>query len=75
MEGKTDAARIPSELARIPEEYFTPAQEQGTIERLSYQTYESMSYESRTTQLEKTAYVYLPYVWIIFAIFCLPAAT
>ncbi len=61
MEGKTDAARIPSELARIPEEYFTPAQEQGTIERLSYQTYESMSYESRTTQLEKTAYVYLPY--------------
>lgn len=61
MEGKSDAARIPPELAQIPEEYFTPAGEQGIIERLNYQTYESMSYENRTKQLEKTAYVYLPY--------------
>ena len=61
MNSQTGSKRIPSELAQIPGEYFTPASQQGTIERLDYQTYESMSYESRATQLDKTAYVYLPY--------------
>lgn len=58
---ETDSARIPDELAQIPDDFLTPAKEQGTIERLTYQTYESMSYEKRTNQLTKTAYVYLPY--------------
>lgn len=61
MDGQTGAGRIPEELAQIPEAYFQPASEQGSVERLDYQTYESMSYEDRTTQLTKTAYVYLPY--------------
>lgn len=61
MDGQTGAGRIPEELAQIPEDYFQPASEQGSVERLDYQTYESMSYEDRTTQLTKTAYVYLPY--------------
>lgn len=61
MDSQTSIGQIPLELAQIPEEYFTPASEQGTIERLIYQTYESMSYADQTTQLDKTAYVYLPY--------------
>lgn len=61
MDGQTSSGQIPEELAQIPKEYFETASEQGTVERLEYQTYESMSYEERTTQLTKTAYVYLPY--------------
>lgn len=61
VEEQTGAGQIPEELARIPEEYFGTASEQGTLERLEYQTWESMSYEDQTTQLTKTAYVYLPY--------------
>lgn len=58
---KDNVGRIPEQLAQIPEAYFAPASQQGTIERLEYQTYESMSYEDQTMQLQKTAYVYLPY--------------
>lgn len=58
---QTNYGNIPDELAQIPEEYFGAASEQGRVERLEYQTWESMSYEERTTQLTKTAYVYLPY--------------
>ncbi len=61
MDGQMGSGQIPEELARIPKDYFEPASEKGTVERLEYQTYESMSYEDRTTQLTKTAYVYLPY--------------
>lgn len=61
MSEQAGSGQIPDELAQIPKEYFAPASEQGTIERLDYQTYESMSYEEQTTQLDKTAYVYLPY--------------
>lgn len=60
---KMESAQIPDELEQIPEDYFTPAEEQGTVERLTYQTYESMGYESRKKQLTKTAYVYLPYAY------------
>lgn len=61
MSEQAGSGQIPDKLAQIPKEYFAPASEQGTIERLDYQTYESMSYEEQTTQLDKTAYVYLPY--------------
>lgn len=61
MSEQAGFGQIPDELAQIPKEYFSPASEQGTIERLDYQTYESKSYEEQTTQLDKTAYVYLPY--------------
>lgn len=59
--GQTGSAQIPEELAQIPKEYFEEASEQGIVERLEYQTYESMSYAQQTTVFEKTAYVYLPY--------------
>lgn len=54
-------AAIPDTLAQIPEEYESPAREQGSIEKLTYQTYESMTYDQKSETLTKTAYVYLPY--------------
>lgn len=61
MDGQKGSGKIPDELVPIPKEYFDSASEQGTVEQLDYQTYESMSYENQTIQLDKTAYVYLPY--------------
>ena len=53
--------RIPDTPLQIPDDYYSAASEQGTLERLEYMTYESFSYEERTKMLTKTAYVYLPY--------------
>ncbi len=61
MDKKTGSSQIPEELAQIPKDYFTSAGDQGTLERLTYKTYESMSYQNKEKQLNKTAYVYLPY--------------
>lgn len=52
---------IPQELEEIPEEYYSAAEEQGTLVELYYDTYESTTYEQRTKSLEKRAIVYLPY--------------
>ena len=52
---------IPEELEYIPEGYTRPAERPGTLERLDYQTWESLSYEDHTQRLTKTAWVYLPY--------------
>lgn len=54
-------AEFPEELKEIPREYFSAAKEQGTLEELFYDTYESMSYEDKTQTLKKRAIVYLPY--------------
>lgn len=61
MDGQMSHGQIPDELAQIPKEYLEPASEQGTVERMHYQTYESMRYDEQTMQLDKTAYIYLPY--------------
>ncbi len=52
---------FPEELKTIPEEYFKEAGQQGTLEELYYDTYESMTYEQKSQKLEKRAIVYLPY--------------
>jgi predicted alpha/beta superfamily hydrolase len=52
---------IPPSLEHIPDGYQGPADQQGTLERLIYTTYESFSYEERSWELTKTAWVYLPY--------------
>ena len=54
-------ARLPAQLEEIPQEYFTEASRQGTLVELSYDTYESMTYEQAATVLHKRAIVYLPY--------------
>lgn len=57
MDEKTDSLQIPEKLAQIPADYFTPAGEQGTLERLTYKTYESMSYQNKEKQLMCTCHM------------------
>jgi len=59
--GDGDIVNVPDEIAEIPDEYYSPAEEKGTLVELYYDTYESMTYEQHTTPLQKRAIVYLPY--------------
>lgn len=59
--GQRPSRTIPEELEYVPEGYTRPAEQQGTLERLEYDTWESFSYEAHTQKLTKTAWVYLPY--------------
>lgn len=52
---------VPEELEYIPAEYQSLSEHPGTLEKLTYQTWESFSYEERTQELTKEAWVYLPY--------------
>lgn len=52
---------VPDELEYIPKEYKSPSEHPGTLEKLTYQTWESFSYEEHTQKLTKEAWVYLPY--------------
>jgi enterochelin esterase-like enzyme len=52
---------VPQELDIIPEAYYQPADQQGTLTDLYYDTYESFSYKEKTEPLQKHAVVYLPY--------------
>lgn len=52
---------IPDELAEIPDSYYSVSTEPGTLVELTYDTFESMSYEQKTRPLQKRAIVYLPY--------------
>ena len=57
----TDSSVIPEELKEIPEEYYSAAEEQGTLTELFYDTWESTTYAKKTKKLTKRAIVYLPY--------------
>ncbi|MDE6132945.1 MAG: esterase [Oscillospiraceae bacterium] len=54
-------AEFPEEITEIPREYFSAAQEKGTLEELYYDTYESMTYAEKTQELKKRAIIYLPH--------------
>ena len=56
-----NARNLPAELEQIPEHYFEPAEQAGTMVRLDYETWESFTYEEKSQKLSKTAWVYLPY--------------
>ena len=58
---RRNGRNIPEELETIPEEYRSPAEQEGTLVRLEYDTWESFSYEQHSQKLTKTAWVYLPY--------------
>ena len=45
---------VPKELKVIPEAYYSPAERQGTLVDLYYDTYESFSYAEKTQSLQKT---------------------
>lgn len=52
---------IPDELEYIPDGYRSPSEHPGTLEKLTYKTWESFSYEDHAQELTKEAWVYLPY--------------
>lgn len=60
-DGDTIEPVIPDALIEIPGEYFSAADEQGTLVELTYDTWESKTYEQKNTKLTKRAIVYLPY--------------
>lgn len=55
------ANRFPDKLVPIPDNYLTEAKQQGTLQDLYYDTYESFSYKEKSQKLQKHAVVYLPY--------------
>ncbi len=52
---------VPNELEYIPNGYRSPAEYAGTMEKLTYDTWESFTYEQHSQKLTKEAWVYLPY--------------
>lgn len=54
---------VPDELEYIPDGYENPATQQGTLNKLTYDTWESFSYEQKSNKITKEAWVYLPYVY------------
>jgi predicted alpha/beta superfamily hydrolase len=54
------AVSIPEQLATIPQAYYTPAEQAGTLVEFGYDTWEAMSYQDKTQPLTKRAIVYLP---------------
>ena len=52
---------VPLELKNIPERYYQAADQQGTLVELTYNTYESKTYEQKSKVLTKRAIVYLPF--------------
>ncbi|MDE7050233.1 MAG: hypothetical protein K2O75_05110 [Lactobacillus sp.] len=52
---------FPNELVQIPQEYFKPSNQAGTLVNLDYSTYESFTYQDKEKILHKDAVVYLPY--------------
>ncbi|ESU33258.1 hypothetical protein G3A_06990 [Bacillus sp. 17376] len=64
---------VPQELENIPKEYYQAADQQGTLVELTYDTYESKTYEQKSKKLTKRAIVYLPYGTLkkISTMFCI----
>lgn len=52
---------IQAELEYIPDGYTRPAEHSGTLTKLTYDTWESFTYEEHSQRLTKEAFVYLPY--------------
>lgn len=56
-----ETIQISQELTAIPKGYDSPAQQKGMLVELTYDTYESRTYEQKTQSIQKRAIVYLPY--------------
>jgi predicted peptidase len=59
----TTSHPVPQELSPIPQRFRSPATLQGALVDLSYDTYESTTYEQKTQKLTKRAIVYLPHAY------------
>lgn len=55
------ANHFPASLTSIPDSYLTEAEQQGTLQDLYYDTYESFSYNEKSRRLQKHTVVYRPY--------------
>ena len=56
-----DTGIIPDELEYIPDGYRSPAVQAGTLEKLTYSTYDSFNYGQPGHELTKDTWVYVPY--------------
>lgn len=61
MKKNTLSGIIPDELEYIPDSYTQAAEQQGVLEKLTYDTWESFTYEQYSQKLTKEVWVYLPY--------------
>lgn len=61
LEGGYSNGIIPTQIELIPDGYEEPCDHPGTLEKLTYQTWESFSYDEHSQELTKEAWVYLPY--------------
>ena len=52
---------IPDELEYIPDRYEAPADQQGSLQKITYNTWESFTYDQKSQKLTKEAWVYIPY--------------
>lgn len=52
---------IPDELEYIPKGYERPADKQGKLQKIRYNTWESFTYDQKSRKLTKEAWVYIPY--------------
>ncbi|MGI5887807.1 MAG: alpha/beta hydrolase-fold protein [Oscillospiraceae bacterium] len=55
------SVQIPDEIESVPDGYTEASDQPGTLVDLYYDTWESFSYEEKSTPLTKHAVVYLPY--------------
>ena len=55
------SGRIPEEIKLIPNNFREPSAHPGTLNRLTYHTWESFTYDEHSQELTKDAWVYLPY--------------
>ncbi|MGI6117235.1 MAG: alpha/beta hydrolase-fold protein [Bilifractor sp.] len=60
-DSSSTAVQIPEEIESVPDEYTDRSDQPGTLVDLSYDTWESFSYDDKSTPLTKHAIVYLPY--------------
>ena len=60
-ESDGEVSLIPQDLEEIPQSYYGPAEHQGKLVELFYDTYESTTYEEKSQVLNKRAIIYLPY--------------
>ena len=55
------SGRIPDEIELIPDAYREPSAQPGILNRLTYKTWESFTYDEHSQEPTKDAWVYLPY--------------
>lgn len=62
-EKQNQSGIVPDELEYIPQGYEKPADKQGTLQKITYDTWESFTYDQKSQKLTKGAWVYIPYAY------------